>query len=156
MSTSNAITDRATDTLRSAIAGDVYVPGDDSYDQACRAWNLFTDQRPAAVVFADSARALRRDPQAMLRCAGNGRRPGDLAREALTSGGEIVTSTDVVAPVTECGPEAGNPALRAIPGAQRRRPGTESARLAKARRQETFAPNSQLRVTEAGDAPVPA
>ena len=62
MSTSNAITDRATDTLRSAIAGDVYVPGDESYDQACRAWNLFTDQRPVAVVFADSARALRLDP----------------------------------------------------------------------------------------------
>jgi hypothetical protein len=79
MSTSNAITDRATDTLRSAIAGDVYVPGDDSYDQACRAWNLFTDQRPAAVVFTDSARALRRDPAghaALRRERAAARRPG--------------------------------------------------------------------------------
>jgi hypothetical protein len=57
MSTSNAITDRATDTLRSAIAGDVYVPGDESYDQACGAWNLFSDQQPAAVVFADEVRS---------------------------------------------------------------------------------------------------
>ena len=46
------------------------------------------------------------DPQAMMRCAGNGRRPG-LARERRRGGGgEIVTSTDVVAPVTERGPEA--------------------------------------------------
>ena len=55
MSTAHAITDRTTETLRSAIAGDVYIPGDHGYDQARRAWNLFTDQRPAAVVFAESA-----------------------------------------------------------------------------------------------------
>jgi hypothetical protein len=34
MSTSNAITDRTTETLRSAIAGDVFFPGDPGYDQA--------------------------------------------------------------------------------------------------------------------------
>ena len=55
MNTSNAITDRTIETLRAAIAGDVVVAGDHGYDQARQAWNLTTDQRPAAVVFAESA-----------------------------------------------------------------------------------------------------
>jgi hypothetical protein len=42
------------------------------------------------------------DPQAAMRCAGNGRRPAGLAQEASSAGGgEIVTSTDVAALVTE-------------------------------------------------------
>jgi FAD binding domain len=40
--------------LHSSIAGDVFVPGDEGYDQARQAWNLATDQRPSAVVFAES------------------------------------------------------------------------------------------------------
>src|SRR5690242_7716418 len=41
--------------LRSAIAGDVIARGDDAYDEARLAWNLAVDQRPAAVVLAESA-----------------------------------------------------------------------------------------------------
>jgi FAD/FMN-containing dehydrogenase len=55
MSTSSAIAGRATEAPRAAIAGDVFVPGDHGYDEARRAWNLAIDQRPAAVVFAESA-----------------------------------------------------------------------------------------------------
>jgi FAD/FMN-containing dehydrogenase len=44
-----------TETLRAAISGDVFVPGDDGYDQARRAWNLAKDQQPAVVVFPESA-----------------------------------------------------------------------------------------------------
>jgi hypothetical protein len=63
MNTSKAIADRATETLRSALAGDVFVPGDHGYDQARRAWNLFTDQRPAVVVFPESAAEVARAVQ---------------------------------------------------------------------------------------------
>jgi hypothetical protein len=43
------------DALRTAIAGDVVVPGDAGYDAARVAWNLSVDQRPAAVVLPESA-----------------------------------------------------------------------------------------------------
>lgn len=43
------------ETLRAAISGDVFVPGDDGYDEARRAWNLTEDQRPAVVVVPESA-----------------------------------------------------------------------------------------------------
>src|SRR5215469_1204825 len=49
------IASQAVDMLQAGLAGDVYVPGDDGYDEARRAWNLAKDQRPAAVVFAESA-----------------------------------------------------------------------------------------------------
>jgi FAD/FMN-containing dehydrogenase len=41
--------------LRTAIAGQVFVPGEAGYDQARQAWNLAVDQRPAVVVEAGSA-----------------------------------------------------------------------------------------------------
>jgi FAD/FMN-containing dehydrogenase len=41
--------------LRSRVSGSVSVPGDDDWDIARRAWNLAVDQRPAAVVHAQSA-----------------------------------------------------------------------------------------------------
>jgi FAD/FMN-containing dehydrogenase len=41
--------------LQSAIAGDVFVPGDDGYDNARRAYYLNVDQRPAVAVLAESA-----------------------------------------------------------------------------------------------------
>src|SRR5436305_4724304 len=41
--------------LRSSIAGDVYAPADEGYDEARQAWNLYVDQRPAVVVTAESA-----------------------------------------------------------------------------------------------------
>ena len=63
MNTPTAITRRTTDTLRAAIHGEVFVPGEAGYDQARQAWNLTADQRPSVVVFAgsaaDAARAVR-------------------------------------------------------------------------------------------------
>src|SRR3954447_25085221 len=41
--------------LRSRIAGDLYVPGDDAWDEARQAWNLAADQRPTAVVVVAGA-----------------------------------------------------------------------------------------------------
>jgi FAD/FMN-containing dehydrogenase len=55
MTTSNPIAGRDLGTLRTAVAGDVFTPGDYGYDQARRAWNLTTDERPAVVVVAESA-----------------------------------------------------------------------------------------------------
>ena len=55
MNTPTAITHRTTETLRAAINGEVFVPGDLGYDQARQAWNLTADQRPSVVVFAESA-----------------------------------------------------------------------------------------------------
>ena len=54
MKTSNAAVG-ALESLRSAIAGDVFVPGERGYDEARQAWNLAADQRPSAVVVAESA-----------------------------------------------------------------------------------------------------
>jgi len=55
MNTSNGIAGHTSDTLRAAIAGGVFVPGDRGYDQARQAWNLTTDERPAVVVLTESA-----------------------------------------------------------------------------------------------------
>ena len=41
--------------LADDFAGDVIVPGDDSWDAARQAWNLAVDQRPVAVVLPESA-----------------------------------------------------------------------------------------------------
>jgi FAD/FMN-containing dehydrogenase len=41
--------------LRARLDGDVSVPGDPDWDEARLAWNLAADQRPAAVVQAESA-----------------------------------------------------------------------------------------------------
>jgi hypothetical protein len=54
MSISNTITHPGLDTLKAMVAGDVFAPADDGYDAARRPWNLFVDQRPAVVVFAES------------------------------------------------------------------------------------------------------
>src|SRR5689334_12927425 len=45
----------ALETLAERIDGDVYRPGDEGWDDARTAWNLAVDQRPAAVVVAESA-----------------------------------------------------------------------------------------------------
>jgi len=41
--------------LRSLLDGDVVAPGESEWDEARLAWNLAVDQRPAAVVLAESA-----------------------------------------------------------------------------------------------------
>jgi FAD/FMN-containing dehydrogenase len=43
------------EALRQAVAGPVSVPGDETWDLARQAWNLAVDQRPTAVVEAESA-----------------------------------------------------------------------------------------------------
>jgi hypothetical protein len=55
MNTSSTAAPRTTETLKAAIAGSVFVPGEAGYDQARRAWNLAVDERPAVVVAAESA-----------------------------------------------------------------------------------------------------
>jgi FAD/FMN-containing dehydrogenase len=46
---------RDVQALRDRIQGDVVGPADPTYDQARLAWNLAADQRPAFVVFPESA-----------------------------------------------------------------------------------------------------
>jgi FAD/FMN-containing dehydrogenase len=41
--------------LRARLTGDLVLPGDDSWDEARRAWNLAVDQRPAAVALPETA-----------------------------------------------------------------------------------------------------
>src|SRR5260370_30783059 len=55
MTSQRLIDSHAAEMLDAAIAGDVFVPGDSGYEQARQAWNLTTDERPAAVVAARSA-----------------------------------------------------------------------------------------------------
>jgi hypothetical protein len=55
MKTPDGITSRIAGTLRAAIAGEVFLPGDPGYDQARRAWILAVDERPAVVVEAETA-----------------------------------------------------------------------------------------------------
>jgi FAD/FMN-containing dehydrogenase len=51
-STSESIFDR----LAASLDGELVLPGDAAWDEARTAWNLAFDQRPAAVVLAESAR----------------------------------------------------------------------------------------------------
>ena len=51
----NSIAARGLGTLRTAVTGGVFAPGDRGYDEGRRAWNLATDERPAVVVLAGSA-----------------------------------------------------------------------------------------------------
>jgi WhiB family transcriptional regulator, redox-sensing transcriptional regulator len=55
VTTSDSAPCQATAKLRGAIAGDVFVPGEHPYDRARQAWDLLADQRPAAVMLAESA-----------------------------------------------------------------------------------------------------
>ena len=55
MTTSGTIVSRDLEVLRTAVTGEVFAPDDHGYDEARRAWNLTTDERPAVVVMAESA-----------------------------------------------------------------------------------------------------
>jgi len=50
-----ALSSQAVESLRSAIAGDVLLPGESGYDEARRPWNLAVDERPALAVTVRSA-----------------------------------------------------------------------------------------------------
>jgi FAD binding domain-containing protein len=54
--TATATTTTAIDlsTMRASVTGEIVLPGDPSWDEARRAWNLAVDQRPSAVVVVDS------------------------------------------------------------------------------------------------------
>jgi hypothetical protein len=54
MNVENTTADGDLEALRAAIAGQVAVPGQASYDQARQAWNLAVDQHPDVVVVAES------------------------------------------------------------------------------------------------------
>jgi FAD/FMN-containing dehydrogenase len=54
MTTSDTIAAGDLETLRAVVTGGVFAVGDVGYDQARRAWNLATDERPAVVVTAES------------------------------------------------------------------------------------------------------
>jgi FAD/FMN-containing dehydrogenase len=55
MTISSPVAGRDVETLRTAVAGDVFIPGEVGYDEARQAWNLTIDERPAVVVMAESA-----------------------------------------------------------------------------------------------------
>jgi hypothetical protein len=55
MNTTDTMAGRDLETLRGAVAGQVFVPGEAGYDQARQAWNLAVDEQPAIVVEAESA-----------------------------------------------------------------------------------------------------
>ena len=87
MNSSNTVTRARRETLEAMVAGDVFVPGDDGYDQARRAWDLAADQRPAVVVFAESVvdvvRAVRFAASRRMRIAPQGTGHGSLPLELL-------------------------------------------------------------------------
>jgi FAD/FMN-containing dehydrogenase len=87
MTTIDTIAPSSVDTLRDMVAGDVFAPGDQGYDQARRAWDLAADQRPAVVVFAESVvdvvRAVRFARSHGIRIAPQGTGHGALPLELL-------------------------------------------------------------------------
>ena len=87
MTSSNTIATPSLGTLKAMIAGDVFVPGEDGYDQARQAWDLAADQRPAVVVFAESVvdvvRAVRFARAHGMRIAPQGTGHGALPLEVL-------------------------------------------------------------------------
>ena len=84
------------ETLTAMVAGDVFVPDDAGYDDARRAWDLAVDQRPAVVVFAESAvdvgRAMRFARSHGMRVAPQGTGHGALPLEQLEGAMLLKTS----------------------------------------------------------------
>ena len=81
-------------SLRSSIAGDVYVPGDEGYDEARTAWNLYVDQRPSVIVMPESAidvvKAVRFARAEGLRVAPQGTGHGSTSVESLEGSIRVV------------------------------------------------------------------
>jgi hypothetical protein len=84
------------ETLAAMVAGDVFAPGDEGYDEARRAWDLAVDQRPVVVVFAESsldvARAVRFARSHGMRVAPQGTGHGALPLEQLQGAMLLKTS----------------------------------------------------------------
>jgi FAD/FMN-containing dehydrogenase len=82
-----AIISRFADSLRAGLTGEVFVPGDRGYDEARQAWSLAADQRPAAVVAAESAddvlSAVRFARERRMRIAPQGTGHGAMSLEPL-------------------------------------------------------------------------
>ena len=49
------VTQTGIEALEARLAGELVLPGHEGWDAARQAWNLAVDQRPAAVVFVESA-----------------------------------------------------------------------------------------------------
>ena len=115
MTISNTVTASGLETLKAMVAGDVFVPGDDGYDVARRAWNLFVDQRPAVVVFAgsvvDVVRAVRFARSQRMRVAPQSTGHGALPVESLEGAMLLKTATmrrvDIYAAIRTARAEAG-------------------------------------------------
>ena len=92
----SAITGGSAKPLGSEVAGDAFVPGDDGYDEARRAWNLAADQRPSAIVLAESAadvvRAVRFARSQGMRIAPQGTGHGAMPLESLEGAMLLKTS----------------------------------------------------------------
>jgi hypothetical protein len=84
------------DDLRDIISGDVFTPRDAGWDDARLAWNLAADQRPALVVFAESAAdvaaSVRFASENGLRVAPQG--TGHGASAVVYSGDELLLKTE--------------------------------------------------------------
>jgi len=90
------------DHLREKFSGALHVPGDTSYDEARRAWNLAVDQRPALVAqprtVADVVAVVRFARENALRVAPQGTGHGASARGPLDD--SVLVRTDAMRAVT--------------------------------------------------------
>jgi FAD/FMN-containing dehydrogenase len=88
MTAPSSLSAAAAQTLRSALAGQAYLPGDPGYDEACRAWVLSVHEQPAVVVLPQSpedvAAAVRFARGQGLRIAPQGTGHGSTPLESLT------------------------------------------------------------------------
>jgi hypothetical protein len=115
MSTAEMVAPSGLETLRAMVAGDVFAPGDDGYDDARRAWDLVADQRPAVVVLAESvvdvvravrfarAHGLRIAPQA----TGHGAVPLERLEDAMLLKTSRMRRVDIFTPIHLALAEAG-------------------------------------------------
>ena len=96
MNNAKTIVRRTPQPLQSAIAGDVFVPGDAGYDEARRAFLLGVDQRPSVIVLPESAedvvRAVRFAHANGMRIAPQGTGHGAVPLEPLEGAMLIKTS----------------------------------------------------------------
>jgi hypothetical protein len=84
-----ALSSQAVASLRSAMAGDAFLPDHSGYDEARRAWNLAVDERPAVIAVvasaADVVEAVRFARAEGLRIAPQGTGHGSGPLESLAS-----------------------------------------------------------------------